>query len=84
MKKSDQSLKEYFYRLSDENLKVLHSRLNFRYSGDIPEVLNYICNNKDMDRWLGNASSAIDLYNMVDTMHDIVNKEYQKRFEVNR
>lgn len=84
MKRQDQFLKEYFYRLSDDNLKVLHSRLSFRYSGDLPEVLNYVCNNKDVDRWLSTANSSNDLYNMIDSMSDFVNKEYQKRFEVSR
>ena len=84
MKKQEQFLKEYFYRLSDENLKVLHSRLNFRYSGDLSEVLNYVCNNKEIDRWLGTANSPKDLYEMLDFMHENVNKEYKKRFEINR
>jgi hypothetical protein len=84
MKNIDHFLKEYFYRLSDENLKVLHSRLHFRYQGDIPEVLNFVGNNKDLDRWLGGASGYFDFYGMVDTMHEAVNREYQKRFDIHR
>lgn len=84
MKKNDTLLKEYFYRLSDENLKIIHSRLNFRYSGDIPEILNYVSNNKDIDRWLGNAASCVELYGMIDNMHEVVNREYYKRFDINR
>lgn len=82
MKNIDQFLKEYFYRLSDENLKVLHSRLHFRYQGDIAEVLNFVGNNKDFDRWLGGANGCFDLYQMIDSMHEVVNREYQKRFDV--
>ncbi len=82
MKSIDQFLKEYFYRLSDENLKVLHSRLHFRYQGDLPEVLNFVGNNKELDKWLGNSSSCFELYGMIDSMYEVVNKEYQKRFDI--
>ena len=37
-----------------------------------------------MDRWLGTANSPKDLYEMLDFMHENVNKEYKKRFEINR
>lgn len=81
MKKNDQFLREYFYRLSDEHLKLVHSRLHFRYQGDVSEVLNFVSHNKEFDKWLGAAGSCWEFYAMIDSMHESVNREYKKRFD---
>lgn len=84
MKKHDQFLRDYFYRLSDENLKIIHSRLHFKYQGDVPEVLNFVCNNRDIDRWLVGAECVSDFFGMIDSMQESVNREYMKRFGMHR
>lgn len=79
MKKPDVYLKEYCQRLSDDNLKFLAARLNQRLSGDVAEVLDFLSNVREIDRWLSSASTCDDLYNMVDLVHTSVTREYERR-----
>jgi len=79
MKKPDVYLKEYCQRLSDDNLKFLAGRLNQRLSGDVAEVLDFLCNVREIDRWLGSAHSSSDLFDMIDLVHTSVVREYDRR-----
>ena len=79
MKKPDVYLKEYCQRLSDDNLKFLAARLNQRLSGDVAEVLDFLSNVREIDRWLSSAATCDDLYNMVDLVHTSVTREYERR-----
>jgi len=84
MKKNEQVFRDYFYRLSDENLKDLYSRLHFKYQGDMPEALDFLSENRDIDRWFIGAVSVQDLFGMIDSMQESVNREYAKRFGAHR
>jgi hypothetical protein len=83
MKKSDMHLKEYCQRLSDENLKFLVGRLGQRLSGDLAEVLDFMTNVREVDRWLAMAETSIELYDMIDALHASVIKEVEKRSTAN-
>lgn len=84
MKKPDVYLKEYCQRLSEDNLKFLAQRLTQQLSGDMPEVLDYLSNVREIDRWLSAAESSDDLYNMVDQISTMVQKEYDKRNAISK
>ena len=79
MKKPDVYLKEYCQRLSEENLKFLYGRLNQRLAGDVAEVLDFLCNVREIDRWLASAPTSDDLFDMIDMVHLSVIKEYERR-----
>lgn len=79
MKSSDVVLKEYFQRLSDENLKFVTARFNQRYGGDLGEVLDFLSSSKDIDKWLQNASSHEDFYDMMEELAKVANQESERR-----
>lgn len=79
MKKPDVYLKEYCQRLSDENLKFLTGRLNQKLGGDMAEVLDFLSNVRELDRWLASANTSDDLFGMIDLIHTSVMKEYERR-----
>jgi len=79
VKKPDVYLKEYCQRLSDDNLKFLTGRLNQRLGGDIAEVLDFLSNVREIDRWLASADTSDDLFNMIDLVHSSLVKEYDRR-----
>lgn len=80
MKKPEIYLKEYCQRLSDESLKFLSQRLGQRLSGDLPEVLDFLANVKEIDRWLASSPSCDGLYDMLDMVHAAVVKECDRRW----
>lgn len=80
MKKPEILLKEYAQRLSDDNLKFVNGRLTQRLSGDLPEVLDFFTNSNEVDRWLASSKTAWELYDMLDSTHNFVEKEYARRF----
>lgn len=80
MKKSiDVYLKEYCQRLSDEDFKYLHQRSTQKLFGDTADILNFLSNTKELDKWLSSASSCQELYNMLDLFNSIIEKEEQSR-----
>lgn len=79
MKKPDFYLKEYCQRLSDDNLKFLTGRLNQRLGGDVAEVLDFLSNVREIDRWLASAETSNDLYDMIDLVKASTVKEYDRR-----
>lgn len=79
MKKPDVYLKEYCQRLSDDNLKFMTGRLNQRLGGDTAEVLDFLSNVREIDRWLASANASDDLFDMIDLIHSSVVKEYDRR-----
>ena len=80
MKKPEFALKEYTTKLNDDDLHYVFDRLHYRYSGDVPEILNIFSDLPDINRWLSSAESCYDLYDMVDMSYKFVEKEYKKRF----
>ncbi len=79
MKRPDIYLKEYCQRLSDENLKFLQSRFSQNLSGDAEEILVYLSNVREIDKWLVSAESHDDFYDMLDLIQYSVNKEHDRR-----
>lgn len=79
MKKPEVYLKEYCQRLSDENIKFLTGRLSQRLSGDIAEVLDFLSNVREIDRWLVSAQTSLELYDMIDLVESTVVKECDRR-----
>jgi hypothetical protein len=79
VKKPDVYLKEYCQRLSDENVKFLVGSLTQRLSGDVAEVLNFLGNVRELDRWLASAQTSDDLFDMIDLVQVSAEKEYEKR-----
>jgi hypothetical protein len=79
MKKVDTILKEYFNKLSLDNLKYVSVRLNDRVGGDLGEAIEVVSNYHDIDRWLSSAKSCEDFYDMIDKLEEYSNREVNKR-----
>ncbi len=79
MKKFDTVLKEYVSRLSLDNLKYLAVRLEDRIGADLAEALDTMSSCHDLDRWLSSAKSYTEFYDMVDSVHEYINRELGKR-----
>lgn len=79
MKSSDVVLKEYFQRLSDENLKFIIARFNQRYGGDLGEVLDFLSTSKDIDRYLQSANTHEAFYDMIEELASFANQEHERR-----
>lgn len=79
MRKTDTMLKDYVQKLSLENLKFLNERLNGRLCGDLAETLDFLSKNTEMDRWLGSAKNGPDIFNMLDTAQEYIDREYYRR-----
>ena len=79
MKKPDVYLKEYCQRLSDDNLKFITGRLNQKLGGDISEVLDFLTNVREIDRWLASANTSEEFFEMIDLLHSLVVREYDRR-----
>lgn len=79
MKKPDITLKEYCQRLSDDNLKFVVQRLSQKLGGDLGDAVEFLSNIKEIDRWLANAGSSSELFDMLDQILFVAQKEYEKR-----
>lgn len=82
MKNPEVYLKEYCLRLSEENLKFLLARLSQRLGGDLGEVLDFLGNVREIDRWLSSAETCVALYDMIDLVHKSVVNEADRRVSV--
>lgn len=80
MKKPDMLVKDYVAKLSEDNLKFLNSRLGQRLSGDLPEALNFLSGNHEMDRYLAAAKTCNELYDIADQLELAVDREYDRRY----
>lgn len=75
----DLYLKEYCQRLSDDDFKYLHQRITQKLSGDMADVLNFLSNTKELDKWLSSANSCQELYKMLDLLESIIEKEERSK-----
>ena len=80
MKKPEILIRDYVGKLNEDNLKFLNSRLGQRLSGDLPEALNFLSGNHEMDRYLASAKTCDDLYEMTDLIEWAVGKECDRRW----
>lgn len=81
MRKPDVYLREYCQRLSDDNLKFLHSRLDARLGGDLPEALDFLGGVKELDKWLASADTCYEIYDMLDLVGESVARECSRRYD---
>ena len=79
MKKPETMLKEYCQKLSDENLKWIHNRLTHRLGGDVGDVVEFVQNNRDVDRLFITAADTMSLFDMIDSLATAASKEAEKR-----
>jgi len=79
MKKPEVYLKEYFQKISDEDLKYIHTRLDQRIGSDVAEVCEFFSESKEIDKWMLSAETSDQLYDMLDLVHTSASKEYEKR-----
>jgi len=79
MKKTDLFIKEYCQKLSDEHVKNLYNRLTQRMSDDLADVLDFLSNTREVDRWLSSAQGCNDLYDMIDVVAEAIVAEHQRR-----
>lgn len=75
---SNNLLRDFVRGQTDENLKVLDSRLTYRLPGDIPEALGIM--SYGLDEWLASAESAGEFFDMIDHFATLVEKECVRRF----
>ncbi len=84
MKNSDILIKEYVRNLMDEDVRFLFSRYSQMLFGDRAEIVEFLSQKRDIDRWLQSASSSFELFNMVDQVGENIQKEYARRFDKNK
>lgn len=72
-------LVEYVSSLSDDKLHFLTTRLVEKLSGDLADALDEMSKDKKIDDILSNAGSSENLYNLLDSIRDIMVKESKKR-----
>lgn len=72
-------LVEFVSSLSDDDLKLVATRLADRYSDDLPEVLNFSSKYKRIDGIFKATRTADELYDLIDQMQIISEKECDRR-----
>jgi hypothetical protein len=82
MKKPEVYLKEYYSKLSDDNVKFLVGRLNQRLGGDLAEAVDFLSNIREIDKWLSSASDSYEFYDMIDLINNAANKEHERRMNL--
>ena len=70
---------EFASSLSEDDLKFLYTRLNERLSGDVAEALDFMSHYKALDSQLSVAKSAFEVYNICDSVTEVLHKECRKR-----
>lgn len=73
------TLVEFAASLSEEDLRFLFSRLSERLQGDMGEALEFLSHSKLIDPMLSVAKSADEVYNICDSLTEVLQKECKKR-----
>jgi hypothetical protein len=79
MKRPEVVLKEYCQKLSEENLKWIYNRVTQRLGGDIADVIEFVGNNREIDRWFQSVEDYQGLFNLIEEFAAAIQKEYEKR-----
>lgn len=79
MKRPEVVLKEYCQKLSEENLKWIYNRVTQRLGGDIADVMEFVGNNREIDRWFQAAEDYRSLFDLIEEFSAAIQKEYEKR-----
>lgn len=79
--KKDQNtiLGEFVRSLSEDDLRLVASRLNDRYSGDLSEALDFLAKHKRIDGIFRSAKGAEELYDLCDIVQGIAQRECERR-----
>lgn len=80
MRNVESMLKEYVRQCTDDELKWLYSRYSQMLFGDRADIIDFLSRTKEVDRWLQTSLCSFDLFNMVDEVGELVEKEYNKRY----
>jgi len=81
-KKYEVFLKEYISKISDEELKYLYLRLHQRLSGDLAQLLEFFEKVPEIDKMLGSTANADELFDTIDILAKMFEKEYDRRSEI--
>lgn len=73
------TVREFANRISEGELEWLLSRLTQRLSGDLPDALNFIGRDRDMDILLSSATSANEFFTMCDQVTQQIQQECRKK-----
>lgn len=72
-------LVEYVAGLSDNDLRILTSKLVERYVGDLADALNFMSQRQAIDSILEDAPGPEELYQLCDVIRDIAVQQCKKR-----
>lgn len=72
-------IKDYCGRLSDEDLNMIASLLPQSISGDRSNACSILQKDKEVDRWLSQATGAEDWFSRVDAIGEIALVEAETR-----
>jgi len=72
-------LVEFVSSLSEEDLKLLVSRLVDRYCGDLGDALDFISKRPQIDSIFVEAKTADEVYQLCEVIRDIALRESKKR-----
>lgn len=80
MKNYKVMLTEYAKNLNDDELKFLYFRSTQLLCGDRADFVENISRDRDVDRWLVNAESSTEFFDMLDEISSSITEEYNSRF----
>jgi|LSQX01.1.fsa_nt_gb hypothetical protein len=73
------TVREFVARISDGELEWLFGRLTQKLSGDLPEALNFMGRDREMDTLLGSASSADEFFTICDQVTQQIQQECRRK-----
>jgi len=73
------TVREFASRISEGELEWLFSRLTQKLSGDLPDALNFMSRDRDMDALLNLASSADEFFALCDQVTQQIQQECRKK-----
>lgn len=73
------TLVEFAGSLSEDDLRFLNSRLAERLQGDVAEALEFMSHFKVVDSMFSAAKSAAEVYDICDSVTEVLQKECKKR-----
>ena len=79
MRKPDVMLREYFNKVSDDDLKYIYTRLNQRLSSDMGDAVNALSRSDELDRWFSSAKNSWEFYDMIDLAQRYAEREVRNR-----
>ncbi len=75
-------IKQYVRNLSEEDWKFLYNRFTQRLGGDLGEAVEFLEKTPEVDKFLSQASSAIDYYARIDHIDACVQNDVKRRSAV--